>query len=90
MACNEYGHEHRESTVRHAAHYLGGGGHDLEQWDVSGTAWRPYSLVVERPDVPSSASYAYGYIDKNGEQHWVFTRVCPLDAGTCERCGAGR
>ncbi len=71
--------------IKHAAHYAGtSDGHDLEQWDVSGIDWRPGQRNPS--GIGANAEYAYGYIDKIGGQHWMFTRVAPLSPGRCAHC----
>ncbi len=72
----------------HAAHYMGATlssprrGHDLETWTV---------LDAEhgrtRPSfVPGDATLDYGNLDDQGRQLWVWRRIAPLSAGTCDRC----
>lgn len=72
--------------AQHAAHYGYGHpsvGHDLEQWDVT-DATRRYPV---RPgDVPSDVQFHHGYLDLDGVQHLVFTRIAPLSGETCVRC----
>ena len=74
-----------ETRIKHAAHYMGSNnGHDLLQWDVAGSNWRPGQPCPV--GVPNEAHYHVGYIDRAGEQHWVFNRVVRMSDGTCERC----
>lgn len=78
----------------HAAHAEGGGGWDLEQWDVRGVErHEDVKSVVGKPaaqaehgDVPLDAEYHHGYRDAEGRQHWVFVRSAPLSPGRCPRC----
>jgi hypothetical protein len=77
--------------IQHAAHYAythPAKGHDLEQWDVTGDLPRgPRTGDPIAPSVvPRDAVYHYGYLDKDGVQHWLFTRRAPL-TGNCARCG---
>jgi hypothetical protein len=78
--------------IQHAAHYeapgQGAKGHDLEQWDAldAGQIKRGRSGDPVVPDgVPADAEYHCGYIDRDGRQHWLYTRRSPM-TGTCERC----
>ena len=69
----------------HAAHYAQGGGHDLEQWDVSPATWSD-----PRPaGVPSDAEPLCRYVDADGA-HIVFVRRAPLSPGVCADCEDGR
>ena len=70
----------------HATHYQGGGGHDLEQWDVIGELPRGHGGNRVAPsDVPRNAEYHSGYLDDAKVQHWLFVRRAPL-TGSCSRC----
>jgi hypothetical protein len=68
------------SRERHAAHTstTPPTGWDLERWDVTS------------PTLPTSpvagAEYHCGYVDRDGVQHWIFTRRAPLSDGTCVWC----
>jgi len=75
--------------VVHAGHDLyGNGGHDLEEWDVTGQLARSARTGDPIPPVavPCGAAYHSGYVDRAGVQHWIFTRRAPPSAGSCERC----
>lgn len=81
--------------IQHAAHYHFGdgktGGHDLEQWDVTEAdtnGWSPIQGGREHvpADVPADAHFRHGYIDRDGNQHWVFSRTAPLSGEPCARC----
>lgn len=68
----------------HAAHYgERDRGHDLESWDVV----LPRYNAPKPAGVPADADRAYGYVDRAGAQHVVFTRPASL-TGPCtlERC----
>jgi len=68
---------------KHAAHYQGGGGHDLEQWSF-------LAERNERPaDVPSDAEYHHGFLAQNGDQGWVYVRKAPMSDGACAWCQGG-
>lgn len=72
----------RYTRTPHAAHYEGGGGHDLEIWDAV-REWND-----PRPAcVPADAERHHGYLDDQKQQHVVFTRTAPL-SGSCPRCEA--
>ncbi len=68
------------SREAHAAHYQGGGGHDLEKWDYTG--WEPPTHIGR----PPGTEFAHGYIDPHGVKHWVYTRRAPLSNVYCSRC----
>jgi hypothetical protein len=67
------------SRAKHAGHYAGGGGHDLESWDVVSPT------RFHRDGVPNDAEYHSGYL-KDGIQYWRFVRCAPLSEGTCAMC----
>jgi len=70
-----------ETTVRHAAHYLGGNnGHDLTQWTYAQDQRLPVPA-----NVPRDAEYHVGFI-KDGVQHWVYHRRAKFSPGKCDRC----
>ncbi len=74
--------------IQHAAHYSyrhPAVGHDLEQWDVMGL-----SMPVHPSGVPMGATYHSGYLDRDGQQHYVFTRIAPLSPGRCAQCPIDR
>lgn len=71
--------------LRHAAHFIGGGGQDLHEYDVAGSDWRP-GFGIKPSCVPPVAEYHVGYIAKDGSQHWVFMAPAPMSEGTCDRC----
>jgi hypothetical protein len=71
--------------IPHAAHYANGSaavGHDLEEWDVTSDA-KPLKSAA---GIPADAEWHIGYLDKQGRQHWTFTRVAPITLGPCSRC----
>lgn len=63
----------------HAAHYYGGGGHDLEI----------YTVVSEKPirpsEVPADAELSVGS-NIHGIQTWTWTRRVPMTEGRCNQC----
>lgn len=74
------------SLVVHAAHYCdatkkNGGGHDLDQWDVTSDV-RPADSAVGL----AGAEWQYGYRDAEGRQHWVFTRIASFSDVRCGSC----
>ena len=73
--------------IRHAAHTGNGGGWDIEQWDAI-DADDPGGIVETkiRSDVPRDAEYHSGYVDRQGNQHWLYTRKAPLSEGICACC----
>lgn len=59
---------------QHAAHYQGGGGHDLEVW------------TTRIPEAtPAHVEYHYGYV-KDGVQYTIWARHAPLSGPPCARC----
>jgi hypothetical protein len=73
------------SRTPHAAHYAGGGGHDLEQWDIK-SPLPPNRAMLTALGVPYAALYHVGYLDANGAQHWTYTLQAPLTGDRCARC----
>ena len=70
--------------IHHAAHFIGGGGQDLHEYDFVGN-WSPMATLPPTC-VPRDAKYHVGYIAKDGRQHWVFIMPAPLGEGRCDRC----
>lgn len=84
----DYGHEGQHSfsvytRSIHAAHYAYSdkSGHDLERWDAP-QAWKD----PKPADVPDDTVRSHGYLDKDGKEHVVFTRIAPMTPGTCAYC----
>lgn len=70
--------------IPHAAHYYGGGGHDLEEFVYAQPKRGPVP-----PEVPTDAEYQCGFIH-DGVQHWVWTRRAPLSPERCRLCPKGK
>jgi len=72
--------------ISHAAHYAYGraGGHDLEEWTIRSPQKPTYEQIVAL-GLPSDAKYHSGSV-RDGVQHWTWTAIRPLSAGTCSRC----
>lgn len=73
--------------VKHAAHYgdatkKNGGGHDLDEWDIAAESLNQAKALV----LLQGAEFHHGYVDKDGAQRWVFSRLAPFSAERCERC----
>lgn len=77
--------------ARHAAHYEGGGGHDLLTLEVEMPASRltRYNRRGEPDARPLGLGYEWEYHSGSREadtQRWCYIKRVPLDLGTCERC----
>jgi hypothetical protein len=73
---------------RHAAHYQGGGGHDLE-WIETTPAVVEYGQdqkPVRPKNLPNGFEYHSGFRDQYGVQTFLWCRKAPLSAGRCGRC----
>jgi hypothetical protein len=79
--------------TRHAAHYAGGGGHDLLTLEVTvpaskeaGTAMFDKRGVPRVEGLPAGFEYHSGHGEPGGTQRWRFVRTAPLSEGTCALC----
>lgn len=80
------------NRARHAAHYEGGGGHDLLTATIVMPAGREtlYSRRGEPDARPLGLGreweYHSGSRETDGRQRYRYVKRAPLDMGTCERC----
>ena len=73
------------STVHHAAHFGYGmvGANDLLEID----SVQPKSTPYPNAAIAARAEYHHVYIDKDGNQHFVYVKsIAALPGSTCERC----
>jgi hypothetical protein len=79
--------------ARHAAHYAGGGGHDLLTLEVTvptskdaGAAMFDARGVPRVEGLPPGFAYHSGHREPDGVQRWRFTKTDALSAGRCVHC----
>lgn len=74
----------------HAAHYEGGGGHDLEWITIEPTvveySRRGLPCLPTNVQLPHGFEFHSGSVTKAGVQQWHFCRRAPLSQGRCGRC----